>query len=129
MNNTAQKNIKSELKFVCSENNTLSIIFQNNDLLLGVIGEFNNNLKDSKSSVAEKLKNKNRYISFADIFSTKNISTQYLSMQSLISSNLFDGESSRMLIDSLENFNSINNKRISHNKNYIRKNKNNSLQT
>ena len=46
MNNTAQKNIKSELKFVCSENNTLSIIFQNNDLLLGVIGEFNNNLKE-----------------------------------------------------------------------------------
>ena len=46
MNNTAQKNIKSELKFVYSENNTLSIIFQNNDLLLGVIGEFNNNLKD-----------------------------------------------------------------------------------
>ena len=46
MNNTAQKNIKSELKFVYSENNALSIIFQNNDLLLGVIGEFNNNLKE-----------------------------------------------------------------------------------
>ena len=46
MNNTAQKNIKSELKFVYSENNTLSIIFQNNDLVLGVIGEFNNNLKE-----------------------------------------------------------------------------------
>jgi phosphate starvation-inducible PhoH-like protein len=46
LNNTAQKNIKSELKFVYSENNTLSIIFQNNDLLLGVIGEFNNNLKE-----------------------------------------------------------------------------------
>ena len=46
MNNTAQKNIKSELKFVYSENNTLSIIFQNNDLLLGVIGEINNNLKE-----------------------------------------------------------------------------------
>ncbi len=29
-----------------SENNTLSIIFQNNDLLLGVAGEFNNNLKE-----------------------------------------------------------------------------------
>ncbi len=29
-----------------SENNTLSIIFQNNDLLLGVSGEFNNNLKE-----------------------------------------------------------------------------------
>ncbi len=46
MNNTAKKNIKSELKFVYSENNSLSIIFQNNDLLLGVVGEFNNNLKE-----------------------------------------------------------------------------------
>jgi len=36
----------SELKFVYSENDTLSIIFQNNQLLLGVVGEFNNNLKE-----------------------------------------------------------------------------------
>ena len=35
-----------ELKFVYSENDTLSIIFQNNELLLGVVGEFNNNLKE-----------------------------------------------------------------------------------
>ena len=41
-----KKNITTELKFVYSENNTLSIIFQNNDLLLGVTGEFNNNLKE-----------------------------------------------------------------------------------
>ncbi len=41
-----RKNISSELKFVYSENNALSIIFQNNDLLLGVAGEFNNNLKE-----------------------------------------------------------------------------------
>ena len=34
------------MKYVYSENNTLSIIFQNNDLLLGVAGEFNNNLKE-----------------------------------------------------------------------------------
>ena len=46
MNINAQKNIKSELKFVYSENNTLSIIFQSNELLLGVVGEFNNNLKE-----------------------------------------------------------------------------------
>jgi phosphate starvation-inducible PhoH-like protein len=41
-----KKKITSDLKFVYSENNTLSIIFQNNDLLLGVTGEFNNNLKE-----------------------------------------------------------------------------------
>ena len=41
-----KKKITTELKFAYSENNTLSIIFQNNDLLLGVTGEFNNNLKE-----------------------------------------------------------------------------------
>ena len=46
MKNITKKNIISELKYVYSENNTLSIIFQNNDLLLGVAGEFNNNLKE-----------------------------------------------------------------------------------
>ena len=46
MTNLNKKNIISEIKYVYSENNTLSIIFQNNDLLLGVAGEFNNNLKE-----------------------------------------------------------------------------------
>ncbi len=46
MNKLKKKNIISELKYVYSENNTLSIIFQNNDLLLGVAGEFNNNLRE-----------------------------------------------------------------------------------
>ena len=45
MKNIAEKNFKSELKFVYSDNDTLSIIFQNNDILLGVLGEFNNNIK------------------------------------------------------------------------------------
>ena len=45
MKNIAEKNFKSELKFVYSDNNTLSIIFQSNDILLGVVGEFNNNIK------------------------------------------------------------------------------------
>ena len=45
MKNIAEKNFASELKFVYSDNNTLSIIFQSNDILLGVVGEFNNNIK------------------------------------------------------------------------------------
>ena len=45
MKNIAEKKFKSELKFVYSENNSLSIIFQNNEILLGVVGEFNNNIK------------------------------------------------------------------------------------
>ena len=45
MKNIAEQNFRSELKFVYSDNNTLSIIFQNNEILLGVVGEFNNNIK------------------------------------------------------------------------------------
>ena len=55
-NTLNNKKIISELKFVYSENNTLSIIFQNNDLLLGVAGEFNNNLKE-----LEKITNTSLY--------------------------------------------------------------------
>ena len=46
MSKISKKKIISELKYVYSENNTLSIIFQNNELLLGVAGEFNTNLKE-----------------------------------------------------------------------------------
>ena len=56
MRNFAQKKIKSDLKYVYAENDTLSIIFQSNENLLGVVGEFNNNLKE-----LEKLTNTNIY--------------------------------------------------------------------
>jgi len=46
LKNIAKKNFNSELKFVYSDNDTLSIIFQKNDILLGVVGEFNNNIKE-----------------------------------------------------------------------------------
>jgi len=46
LSNIIQKKINSELKFVYSDNNNISVIFQNNDLLLGVVGEFNCNLKE-----------------------------------------------------------------------------------
>ncbi len=45
MKNIAENKFKSELKFVYSDNDTLSIIFQKNEILLGVVGEFNNNIK------------------------------------------------------------------------------------
>ena len=51
-----QNKIKTDLKFVYSENNTVSVIFQSNDLLLGVLGEFNENLKE-----LEKLTDTNLY--------------------------------------------------------------------
>jgi phosphate starvation-inducible PhoH-like protein len=46
LSNNAQKKFSSEIKYVYSDNNTLSIIFQNNEVLLGVVGEFNNNIKE-----------------------------------------------------------------------------------
>ncbi len=56
MNRILKNKIQSNLKFVYSGNDTLSIIFQNNDILLGVVGEFNNNLKE-----LEKITNTNIY--------------------------------------------------------------------
>ena len=41
-----KKKFDTNLKFVYSDNNTLSVIFHNNDLLMGVVGEFNKNLKE-----------------------------------------------------------------------------------
>ena len=46
MKNNTIPIINPDLKFVYSENNALSIVFQSNELLLGVLGEFNNNLKE-----------------------------------------------------------------------------------
>ncbi len=56
MSNFAQKKFESDLKYVYADNDTLSIIFQSNENLLGVVGEFNNNLKE-----LEKLTNTNIY--------------------------------------------------------------------
>ena len=56
MNNTIKKNIQSSLKFVYSENNSLSVIFHENELLIGVVGEFNKNLKE-----LEKITNTSLY--------------------------------------------------------------------
>jgi len=41
-----KKNLDTNLKFVYSDNNTLSVIFHDNALLMGVVGEFNKNLKE-----------------------------------------------------------------------------------
>ena len=56
MSNSSIKKINSNLKFVYSDNNSIGVVFQNNDLLMGVVGEFNSNLKE-----LEKLTNTNIY--------------------------------------------------------------------
>ena len=56
MNNPSIKKLSLDLKFVYSDNNSISVVFQNNDLLMGVVGEFNLNLKE-----LEKLTSTNIY--------------------------------------------------------------------
>ena len=51
-----KKNFDKNLKFVYSDNNTLSVIFHDNDLLMGIVGEFNKNLKE-----LEKITKSNLY--------------------------------------------------------------------
>ena len=46
MSTSIKKNFDNNLKFVYSDNNTLSVIFHDNNLLMGVVGEFNKNLKE-----------------------------------------------------------------------------------
>ena len=55
MNNNAYKKINSDLKFVYSDNDTLSIVFQKNEMLLGVVGEFNNNIKELERVTKTKI--------------------------------------------------------------------------
>ena len=46
MSISIKKKFDNNLKFVYSDNNTLSVIFHDNNLLMGVVGEFNKNLKE-----------------------------------------------------------------------------------
>ena len=50
-----KKNLDNNLKFVYSDNNSLSVIFHDNDLLIGVVGEFNKNLKELERITASNL--------------------------------------------------------------------------
>ena len=43
---TLNKKFNTDLNYVYSDNDTLSIIFKNNEVLFGVVGEFNNNIKE-----------------------------------------------------------------------------------
>ena len=56
MRKTSLKKLNSDLKFVYSDNNSISVVFQDNELLMGVVGAFNTNLKE-----LEKLTDANLY--------------------------------------------------------------------
>ena len=46
MSGITKKNIDQAIKFVYSDNNSLSVIFHDNDLFMGIAGEFNKNLQE-----------------------------------------------------------------------------------
>ena len=46
MKNSIKKNLQTNFKIVYSDNDTISVIFNDNNLLMGIVGEFNKNLKD-----------------------------------------------------------------------------------
>ena len=56
MKNTLKKRFNIGLKFVYSDDDSISIVFQSNTILSGVVGEFNNNIKE-----LEKITNTNIY--------------------------------------------------------------------
>ena len=55
MNNPLLNKLNKDIKFVYSDNDTLSIIFNNNEILMGVVGEFNNNLKELEKITETKI--------------------------------------------------------------------------
>jgi len=55
LNNPLVNKLNKDLKFVYSDNDTLSIIFNNNEILMGVVGEFNNNLKELEKITETKI--------------------------------------------------------------------------
>ena len=55
MSINTKKNFDINLKFVYSDNNTLSVIFHDNDLMMGVVGEFNKNLKELEKITKSEL--------------------------------------------------------------------------
>jgi len=55
LNNPLLNKLNKDLKFVYSDNDSLSIIFNNNEILMGVVGEFNNNLKELEKITETKI--------------------------------------------------------------------------
>ena len=62
MSGTVKKDIQTSLKFVYSENNTLSVIFHDNNLLMGIVGEFNKNLKELEKITGASLYSRGKSI-------------------------------------------------------------------
>ena len=115
MKNILEKKHNQYLKFVYSENNNLSIIFQSNELLSNVVGEFNSNIKELENitntniytrgnSISVKGSDKeNEIIKNAIIF----LSDRFLNNGSLEKKDVLSSISEFMIEEKSENKNNV----------------------
>ena len=91
MTNIVSKKINTNLKFVYSDNNSLSVIFHDNDLLMGVVGEFNENLKELERITNTKLYSRGNSILMKSTAENNEITKnaiQFLANQFIINSSI-----------------------------------------
>ena len=115
MKNILEKKLNQYLKFVYSENNNLSIIFQSNELLSNIVGEFNSNIKELENitktniytrgnSISVKGSNKeNEIIKNAIIF----LSDRFLNNGSLEKKDVLSSINEFMIEEKSENKNNL----------------------
>ena len=102
MSRIIKKN-KNSLKFVYSDNDTLSVIFPDNDLFLGVVGEFNKNLKKLEEISKANLYSRGNSILIKSNSNKNEIiknAIQFLVNQFIINGNIEDKD----IISSLDKF-------------------------
>jgi phosphate starvation-inducible PhoH-like protein len=98
-----KKNIDPSLKFVYSDNDTLSVIFHDNNLLLGVVGEFNKNLKELERITKSNLYSRGNSILIKSTPENNEIlknAIQFLANQFIINGNIENKD----LISSIDKF-------------------------
>ena len=113
MNISTKKNLNTNLKFVYSDNNTLSVIFHDNDLLMGVVGEFNKNLKELEKITKSNLYSRGNSIlikSTSDKNELVKNAIQFLANQFIINGNIENKD----VLSSIDKF-MINEKVKNHN--------------
>ena len=115
MKNILEKKLNQYVKFVYSENNNLSIIFQSNELLSNIVGEFNSNIKELENitktniytrgnSISVKGSNKeNEIIKNAIIF----LSDRFLNNGSLEKKDVLSSINEFMIEEKSENKNNL----------------------
>ncbi len=91
MNNSVKKDTQALLKFVYSDNNSLSVIFSDNNLLMGIVGEFNKNLKELEKITGASLYSRGNSILIKSTYEKNEIvknAIQFLANQFLNNGNI-----------------------------------------